>query len=261
MKGGSGQKIVIVGCGNVAWHIASGLRQSTDCDILVYNHRPNVFLEEFKTALKCKTFSDLSKISGDADVYFICVPDRWIAAASANIQAKKPDALLVHTSGSAAIAELGERVHPTAVFYPLQTFSRKDKIDWSKVPVIIESGSKKGLSAIKKTGARLRVNMLARTSEERLKLHLAAVFVNNFVNALYVGATEIIEDDFKVLFPLMEQTVNKVKKIHPLAAQTGPAKRNDQEVMAKHLALLEDHPALKKTYKRMSKLVTKQQEL
>jgi hypothetical protein len=54
--------------------------------------------------------------------------------------------------------------------------------------------------------------------------------------------------DFKEMLPLIEETALRVKEISPSRSQTGPAERNDQETIQKHLELLESHPQLKKVY-------------
>jgi predicted short-subunit dehydrogenase-like oxidoreductase (DUF2520 family) len=58
---------------------------------------------------------------------------------------------------------------------------------------------------------------------------------------MYTIANEICEKyniPFDILYPLIEETTNKIKKITPEKAQTGPAKRNDAETIENHLNLL-----------------------
>ena len=87
--------------------------------------------------------------------------------------------------------------------------------------------------------------------DTRLKLHVAAVFVNNFTNHLYALAEDYCKKegiDFKELFPLIEETASRLKTISPSKLQTGPAIRNDEETIQKHLVLLASHPQMKKVY-------------
>jgi predicted short-subunit dehydrogenase-like oxidoreductase (DUF2520 family) len=72
-------------------------------------------------------------------------------------------------------------------------------------------------------------------------LHLAGVFACNFTNALYSIAEDIAEQqqiDFEILKPLIMETAHKIETLSPAEAQTGPAKRNDQTIMQKHIELL-----------------------
>jgi predicted short-subunit dehydrogenase-like oxidoreductase (DUF2520 family) len=46
----------------------------------------------------------------------------------------------------------------------------------------------------------------------------------------------------------------------PAAAQTGPAKRGDHNVIEKHLEVLGKKNELRKVYKQLTKLIEKQQK-
>ncbi len=267
MRPNSRQKIVIVGCGNVAWHIAKKLSALKNTTLEVYNHGVNKNLEVFWKNFKCKTTVGLNHITDDADVYFICVTDSAIADVAKHIQAKNPKALLVHTSGSAEVKELGHRVHGTGAFYPLQTFSRSDEVKWNEIPLLIESAETETLEELRQLAGLFSSKAKVVTYEERLKMHLAAVLVNNFVNAMYVSAAELMKsksgnataEGFKLLEPLITQTTQKALEMHPAKAQTGPAKRRDKKVIKKHLHLLSKNKLLFKVYRSVTKLIQEQQ--
>ena len=251
-------KIVIIGCGNVAWHIAKHFYQLKKYDVLVYNHKPNTLLNDFKTKLKCTVVSNLDNIIDDADHYFICVTDKFISSVAKKIKIKKSSALLLQTSGNAKIDELGDFSN-AAVFYPLQSFSKNDDVNWQEVPLIIEAKNSIAKKKISELAHLFSKKVFSKTYKERLKLHLAAVLVNNFTNALFVEAQELTANKLEILLPLIKQTVLKIEKMEPRAAQTGPAKRKDATVMKKHLKLLSENEDLKKIYKQMSNLIVKQQ--
>jgi predicted short-subunit dehydrogenase-like oxidoreductase (DUF2520 family) len=101
-------------------------------------------------------------------------------------------------------------------------------------------------------------------SKNRLQIHLAAVFACNFTNAMYVSAYEIIENnlskkDTELILPIMKQSFQKLKKVHPAKAQTGPAMRNDKLVLKKHLQLIKHDKQLSHVYAVLSDLIMKQQ--
>ena len=113
------------------------------------------------------------------------------------------------------------------VFYPLQTFSKNRKLKFKKIPVCIEASNTSDLKLLMKLGLSLSKNVVEVNSEERSKLHLAAVFVNNFVNHMYAIGGEILQDNhlsLNLLKPLITETASKVKRLTPSEAQTGPAK-------------------------------------
>jgi predicted short-subunit dehydrogenase-like oxidoreductase (DUF2520 family) len=258
------QKIAIAGCGNVAWHLAVKLRLlGYECH--VYNHRPNPRLAQFRNKLNCNVHSSLENMIPDAAFYFICVDDKHIGGVARRIRTNNPEAILLHTSGSQKLSLLGHRARARAVFYPLQTFSVNDKVDWKEIPVIIECDDQ-ARARVKKLADQFSNSVVWLDYEQRLKLHLCAVLVNNFTNAFYVEASEFLEsvtDDkagFPLLLPLIKQTTAKLEHMSPLAAQTGPAARGDKGVMKKHLSLLSGEKDLKKIYRQMSRIISRQQK-
>lgn len=98
-------------------------------------------------------------------------------------------------------------------------------------------------------------------TEQRLKIHLAAVFANNFVNHLFHIASDIMESsdiDFNLLKPLIKETIEKISHLSPAEAQTGPAKRNDQKIMKQHMEMLKDQPKLQNLYRELSQMILEQ---
>ena len=85
-------------------------------------------------------------------------------------------------------------------------------------------------------------------------MHIAAVFVNNFVNHLYTIGNELCSEHqlpFTVLLPLIEETANKISSLTPREAQTGPAKRGDTKILNEHLKQL-NSPKQKEIYTLLS---------
>jgi len=137
------------------------------------------------------------------------------------------------------------------VFYPLQTFSKSRKVDFSAIPVCIEANHPSNMMKLEKLGKTLSNSVNQINSDERKTLHLAAVFVNNFVNHLYAAGADILHDkklDFDLLKPLIRETAEKIESLQPFDAQTGPAKRNDQNTINAQLKMLQDKPEFQKIY-------------
>jgi uncharacterized pyridoxamine 5'-phosphate oxidase family protein len=57
------------------------------------------------------------------------------------------------------------------------------------------------------------------------------------------------------LIPLIEETALRLKTTSPSQTMTGPATRNDEETIQKHLALLKKYPKLQELYKVMTKSI------
>ncbi|WP_010229408.1 DUF2520 domain-containing protein [Gillisia marina] len=129
------------------------------------------------------------------------------------------------------------------VFYPLQTFSKNKKVDFSGIPICVESNTKTSTKTLKKLASGISEKVFEISSAQRKSLHVAAVFVSNFVNFLYTEGEKICKDNqvpFEILHPLILETASKAINMSPKEAQTGPAKRKDQEVISSHLELLNE---------------------
>jgi predicted short-subunit dehydrogenase-like oxidoreductase (DUF2520 family) len=258
----TGQHIVIMGCGNLAWHLAKKFRSQKN-EVTVYNHRSNNSISDFKKKLGCNVYQSFRNIDQHADHYFICVADSFISSVSVKLLPAKKNALVIHCSGAKPLNDLQNVKGGKAVLYPLQSFSKNDVVDWQNIPLLLEANNKTNLLLLEKLAEQLSPKKVNVSSANRGKYHLAAVLVNNFTNSLFVAANDIlmtgmINADLKLLFPLIENTVTKMEKIGPAKAQTGPAKRGDKTVMKQHKALLKDHKTLKKVYSALSKLIKEQ---
>lgn len=256
-------KIAIVGCGNMAWQIAKQLAKKYELHI--YNHKANPALTEFKNEFKAYTSTSLKKLIINADAYFICVNDASIPSVIKTISYLPATSSVLITSGNFDLAEAGTKLKNISIFYPLQTFSKNDKIKWKETPIIIESSNQAAFLKAKILSDHFSKHSIQLDHQQRLKLHLAAVLVNNFTNSLFVEADKIVRSakkdlDINILLPLIKQGVRKLKTLSPKAAQTGPAKRKDTEVMKKHLDLIKNNKELKQVYSLLSDLITKQQK-
>ena len=58
--------------------------------------------------------------------------------------------------------------------------------------------------------------------------------------------------DPEILLPLIEESCAKLHTLTPAQAQTGPAVRGDENIIKKHLALLEEMPEAAAFYKAAS---------
>lgn len=246
-------KVVIIGAGNVAWHLAKRLLKKQQQVVQVFS-RTLEHAENLARICNAEAIGHLENVVLTADVYVLAVKDD--ALESVVKAMPKVKGLVLHTSGSAEINVL-DRFAQHGVFYPLQTFTKENKVSWKKTPLFLEANTIKSEMLLEKFAFLFSKQVFWISSSERLSIHLAAVVTCNFSNYLYTLAHQFLKAKadpmyFKYLLPLMEQTLEKVKTMHPSEAQTGPAIRGDVQTMQKHLALLENSPVLKKVYVRMS---------
>ncbi|MCU0351474.1 MAG: DUF2520 domain-containing protein [Flavobacterium sp.] len=241
-------KVVILGSGNVAQHLIEVMKNTSSIDLVQVFARNSNQLNHLLPS--SKIVSEYQKITA-ADVYIISVTDNAIAEVSSQLPFK--NRLVVHTSGSSDLSVLDNK-NRKGVFYPLQTFTKGKKIDFSPIPICLEAENEQDYQLIKNLGNCISKKVFQINSEQRRSLHVAAVFVCNFVNHLYQIGYEICDSNqipFEVLHPLIQETAQKVLELNPKEAQTGPALRNDTKTIEKHLDFLTN-----KEYKTIYKLLT-----
>jgi predicted short-subunit dehydrogenase-like oxidoreductase (DUF2520 family) len=232
-------KIILIGAGNVAHHLAACLLKAGGNLCQLYSRS----LESAR-ALGVKTgisyTTDLHQVIPNGDIYIFCVNDDALLPVLKSIRISgKP--LLLHTSGSVQM-DIFKPFSPVyGVIYPLQTFSKHRELDFREIPLFIEGNSPVTLKRIYKLSKELSDQIYPTRFEQRKTLHLAAVFVCNFPNILYQIAYKLLDNSdlsFSVLRPLIFETAHKVMSISPEEAQTGPAKRGDENTLAKHKSQL-----------------------
>lgn len=198
-------------------------------------------------------------VNRNADIYILAVSDIAIKEILQELQL--PQKTIVHTAASVSKDVLKEASHHFGVFYPLQSL-KKESAHIPDMPVIIDAGDEATLRELDHLARSITDKVIVAGDEQRLKLHLAAVFCNNFVNHLYALAESYCKEeglDFNMLHPLIRETAERIETISPGRSQTGPAVRNDQETIQKHLQLLNAHPHLKKIYEVLTESIYSQQ--
>jgi predicted short-subunit dehydrogenase-like oxidoreductase (DUF2520 family) len=243
--------IVIIGSGNVAQHLITAFLQSNGIELIQVFSRQKESVSHLISSNKIVSNYDEIKV---ADIYIIAISDNAIADVSAKLPFENQ--LVVHTSGSMPM-EILESKNRRGVFYPLQTFTKNKAIDFKEIPICLESELADDFIMIEKLAKSISNSVQSISSEQRKALHVAAVFVCNFVNHLYKIGNDICDENqlsFEILKPLIIETAQKIRQLSPKNAQTGPAKRNDTETINTHLKFLSDENQ-KEIYKLLTKSI------
>jgi predicted short-subunit dehydrogenase-like oxidoreductase (DUF2520 family) len=243
--------IVIIGSGNVAQHLITAFLQSNEIELIQVFSRQKESVSHLISS--DKIVSEYEEIK-DADLYLIAVSDNAIADVSTKLPFE--NRLVVHTSGSMPM-EILDSKNRRGVFYPLQTFTKNKPVDFKEIPICLEAENEKDFKTIETVAKTISSVVQSISSEQRKALHVAAVFVCNFVNHLYKIGNEICEENqlsFELLKPLIIETAQKIIHLSPENAQTGPAKRNDSETINTHLNFLSDENQ-KEIYKLLTKSI------
>ena len=231
--------IVIIGKGNVATNLDYAFR---------------------KKGIACQMVSSREGLDElpQANVYIYAVKDEALASVVTQVQGRERS-LHLHTSGTMPITVFGEDKPHAGIFYPFQTFSKARLIeDFSTVPVFFEARGIDDISAVYSLALTITSHVYEATQHDRERLHVAGVFTNNFTNLMYTMAAELLQNThipFKALLPLIDETAAKVHTLSPRDAQTGPARRGDENVMNHHLELLNEEQ--RQVYQLLSDAIKK----
>jgi predicted short-subunit dehydrogenase-like oxidoreductase (DUF2520 family) len=237
-------KVTVLGTGNVASHFIKAFDESKDIEVVqIFNHHKSSLndFNKFETTTEVKTLKP-------ADVYLICIKDDAVQDLVNQINV---EGIVAHTSGSLPLLDSTNR---NAVFYPLQTFSKDKELSFKDLPLCIEAEASLDVDILKSLAKNIQSKAYDVDSKQRQELHLAAVFVCNFVNHLYhIGHEICLEKDlpFDILRPLIKETADKINFKHPKEAQTGPALRQDQSTINRHIQQLEN-PNYKELYRYLT---------
>jgi predicted short-subunit dehydrogenase-like oxidoreductase (DUF2520 family) len=249
--------IVCIGSGNVATHLAIAFKAMGAEIVQVWSQdRRNA--EILAALTKAKPIQSWEELDLFADCYVIAVRDDAIPSVAEHL--KEVKGIVVHTSGATAMDVLAGTGTGFGVLYPLQTFSKTKSIDLKKVPFCIEADRPATLEKISAIAHLLSHEVAEVSTEQRRILHLAAVFACNFSNHLYHLSSQLLAQHqlkFDLLKPLIIETAEKIRYAAPAEVQTGPAVRDDQETMKKHLELLKGSPELQLIYEMLSNSIKK----
>ena len=247
---------MLIGAGNVATHLGFALQQAGWEIAQVYS-RTEASASELSNRLQVPFVTSIAEVCTDADIYIVSVKDDALPVLIPEL-VKGRNGMFVHTAGSVPMKVWEGYALNYGVLYPMQTFSKQKPVDFSKVPFFLEGDGGETLAILRKLACSLSGKVYNATSEQRMALHMAAVFACNFTNHMYVLSAHLLEKNglpFDAMLPLIDETARKVHELAPKAAQTGPAIRKDMDVMNKHLDMLSGEPELKELYEKISKSI------
>lgn len=253
-------RISFIGAGRVATHLASALCEQHQ--IIQILSRNLARAETLAIQLNAEAISECSQLNAQVDLVIVAVSDQSIVEVIESISPYLQGVLIVHTSGSTNLSVLTQSHEQSGVFYPLQTFSIGRAVDWVNTPLFVEAVQAEDLESLTILANSLSHRVYQYNSEQRLSLHLAAIFACNFSNYCYDMAKQVVDAkqvDFSLLYPLIVETANKATQNDPELMQTGPAIRGDHNILNMHQQMLNDtdREDLKVVYQILSQQILK----
>ena len=258
--GSETKHIVLIGAGNVATHVSRHLHAQGHRIGCVWS-RTLDSAQELAAKVGAKAYTLISEIPRKADFYILAIPDGAVAKVAAEFA--DCQGIWLHTAGALSIDVFKGLNSEYGVMYPLQSLSKAQSLRLEHIPFLVEGSTQEVSEKVFDLATSISGRVEKADSNTRLYIHLAAVFANNFSNHMVHIAHAILKDHnlpVTMLDPLLEETYQKILSVGPKEAQTGPAVRDDQITMKKHIELLKNNPEWEKLYTFISREIDRSRE-
>ncbi len=244
------QDILVIGAGNLSWHFVQILQQA-GFDVTLVSRTPD------RVADWPVRVQSLAEVSGSPAIIFLAVPDGAIHQASTELANYFSSATpVVHTSGATPTAMINSHFAQRGALWPIRSLRVGEPVtDWRALPLVYHATDAALTQVLGELTAKLSDQTYSLNDAQRAKLHLSAVFSNNFVTWLYEISHQLCTESgipFEVLLPIIKNTALKQDGTSPALRQTGAAARGDQATINRHLHLLASHPEYANLYQLMS---------
>ena len=247
-------RFVIIGAGRVGTAVGHILQRKGERVVAVASRSDDSLEKVGKSIKDTLLTSDVVKAGKKGNVIIITTPDDLIADTCLSLvsgEAVKKGNHLVHMSGALGLdilepaEELGAK---TASIHPLQTFAdvkgAVKKIPGSVFAVTTrDEGTQEWAEAlVHKLGG----EPVPLAEKDKTLYHIGAVVASNLLIALEHAAELAYQEiglhrekALKALIPLIEGTLENLKRLGTEKALTGPVARGDIGVLRRHLDYLE----------------------
>lgn len=248
--------ISFIGSGNVATHLAVALNaKGFTIDTILSRTLENA--TELASKVNARGINQLNQLNQSSDLYIISLKDDVIEAYLKDLNLTNQ--LVAHTSGSYDTTKLAEISYRTGSLYPLQSFNKDVFVDFSTIPIIVESENTETLNTLLIVAKTLTGKTHILTAAQKKALHISAIGINNFTHFILSKSKDYCTSkniDFSLLQPLLKQTVGTfIDKKNTLLKQTGPAKRGDLNIIENHIEALSDDKDFQALYKDLSQYI------
>lgn len=218
-------KIVVIGSGNVAQAFCKVISES-DMELVQVFARSRIKAAEIARRYGCSFASQPEELS-EADLYIMAITEESIASLSSQLDFG--NAVVVHTSGVLSTDKLHPCIINKGVIYPIQILTKWRDVDFRNTPILIEGTTPRAVACIRQFANTISDCVKEYTFEQRLNVHLAAVFAHNFSNHMYTISEHILNRaglSFELMKPLILEAVNQtIEQESPKKIQTDLATR------------------------------------
>ena len=253
-------KVVIIGSGNVATVLGGKIAAAGHAILQVVAGRQSdghasqrgtagpTGAELLAAEWGCGFVMDWADIDKGAELYVVALSDTALPEFGKRV--RLPGRLVLHTAGAVSGQVLKAVSDRCGVLYPLQSLRREIR-PFPEFPLLIDAEDPADMPVIEAFARTLARQVQRANDELRLRLHVAAVVINNFSNYLYTLAADFCREEgleFNLLMPLIRETAGRLEQYAPADVQTGPAVRGDAGTIATHLKILSNYKDLSELY-------------
>jgi predicted short-subunit dehydrogenase-like oxidoreductase (DUF2520 family) len=262
--------IAIVGAGNLGSALAASLGEAGyEVQEIIYRGGggSEARAKRLARAMGARA-TTVEQVRLDADVIWLCVPDRQIGAAARELaqRGEWKAKIALHSSGalgSDELAALKRRGAAVASLHPLMTFVRGALPKLSGVPFAME-GDSRALKVARAIVADLGGEAFAIERRRKAAHHAWGGFTSPLIIAALVTAEEVarLAGQSKVsarrrMLPIVKQTIRNYEMLGAEGAFSGPIIRGDVPTVRKHLAALKKAPAAREVYLALARMAMK----
>jgi predicted short-subunit dehydrogenase-like oxidoreductase (DUF2520 family) len=251
----------MVGAGRLATFLAGALRQSGySVTEIISRNSPRSLRRARTLASKVGARAANGKTAQlDSEVLWFCVPDRAIrdAATALADRAKGKVRFAFHSSGallSRELASLRKGGAAAASVHPLMTFVPGSHPSLAGVPFALE-GDAAATRLARRIVRDLGGESCTIPAARKAAYHAWATFTSPLWLAFLVTLEEAARaagltraDARRMSLPIIRQTLENYGRLGPVHSFSGPIIRGDATIVAKHLAVLKKHPAVRDVY-------------
>lgn len=257
-------KIGLIGCGKVGTTLCYLIKRR--------NHLVGVYdikRHKEKRALRLlgiKHNIPFKELCRKSEILLFATPDDEIVHAFKKAQpflyGKK---YVVHFSGllPASIFSQQPHVYRCAV-HPFATFPRILIPPARRNYFLFMEGDPAALATVRKIFPKKYFTLRTIQKSDKVTYHLTGVFSSNLLIGLMAATYTLTKkihwsekDFYEVVVPLIEETLNNVKKFKLENALSGPLERGDVEVIETHVKMLKKNKNLMRIYKTLSLSILK----
>jgi len=259
--------VAIIGAGKVGTALGQALSKTGYRIIALTCSRISSARKSQKIIGQGTAYKNSTQAAREADIVILSVPDGMIRSVSEDLSGSDfqwDGKYVFHCSGllpSHILDPLKNRGAWTASFHPVQSFSQKDPSEKSMNGIFFGiEGGKKALALARDMAKKLGAKHITISPEDKPLYHASCCLVSNYFVALMDSAAAVMETigiappkTKEIFYPLLQGTLQNVKKFGIPQALTGPVIRGDVETVEAHIRALKSQPVHSRVYRTMAR--------